>query len=202
MIGAPTGQNGWTVLDVDTDDRGAVAEISAALDLPRTALVRTGRGYHVYFRASPAVRPSVSIMPHVDVRSGESYVILPPSTHPNGRRYEWKVPLGEIADFPAGLVGKVTRTSREPADPNLTGRKLTKGERRTELFRVVRVFQSRNVGDDTILVQLRLINERRCDPPLPDEELFKLVKGGAKYGREEPSARPQANGFILTKRPK
>ena len=183
-IGAPTGVNGWTVLDIDTDDRGEISRIAEGLQLPRTAMVRTGRGYHIYFGAVEGVRPSVSIMAHVDVRSGESYVILPPSVHESGRAYRWQVPLSEITDMPPGTRVKLTRADGVPADPNLTGRKLVKGERRPELFRVVRVFQSRGVGDDTALAQIRLINAARCDPPLPEEELVKLVRGGAKYGRE------------------
>lgn len=90
-IGFATGR--YVVLDVDgPEGEAALAELEAKHEkLPATLAVRTGKGRHLYFAANGArVRNSAGKLgPHIDVRGYGGYVILPPSLHENGTRYEW-----------------------------------------------------------------------------------------------------------------
>ncbi len=100
-IGAPTGPvNGWWVLDVDRpkkpgDPDGLVsfAELEAKYgQLPATMKQRTGGGgFHYFFKWNgQKIRNSTGkVSPGIDVRGDGGYVILPPSGHPSGGRYEW-----------------------------------------------------------------------------------------------------------------
>jgi len=73
--------------------RRAHADLAA-----RLPTVRTGRGFHVYFRASPEFLVFRDLAP---VAKGEyrgdnkHYSVLPPSAHPNGNAYEWVVEVPE-----------------------------------------------------------------------------------------------------------
>jgi hypothetical protein len=76
LVGVQTGStNGFDVLDVDG---------SAGLDwydrnfdaIPETWAQSTRRGMHLFFRAAPGLRCSISgIAPGIDVRAGGGYVI-------------------------------------------------------------------------------------------------------------------------------
>lgn len=55
-----------------------------------TVVVRTGRGFHVYFRCYDAVNRKIydeKGVLAVEVRSTGSLIVAPPSIHPNGRTY-------------------------------------------------------------------------------------------------------------------
>ena len=57
-----------------------------------TVTTRTRNGFHVYFRmpAEGDVRNSAGqVADGIDVRGTGGYVVLPPSPHPDGGRYEW-----------------------------------------------------------------------------------------------------------------
>jgi hypothetical protein len=93
-IGIPTGSaSGFWVLDID----GELGEASlAALErihgpLPATRTVLTGGGgRHLWFRyTGPIPSTAGRIGPGLDTRGDGGFVIVPPSVHPNGRRYEF-----------------------------------------------------------------------------------------------------------------
>jgi hypothetical protein len=86
---------GVWVLDVD----GPQGEASLARleekhgPLPATVEALTGKGRHLYFTmpGTGDVRNSASqVAPGIDVRGTGGYVVLPPSPHPSGRRYQWR----------------------------------------------------------------------------------------------------------------
>ena len=111
-IGGALGLDGLWVLDVD----GASGEAALAdwlrlrgHVLPPTATVRTGGGgLHYWWRGGERMpRNRVGVLHHVDVRSRGGYVVLPPSLHRSGRRYERTSAVASIAEPPAWLVGLV-----------------------------------------------------------------------------------------------
>lgn len=119
-IGLATGAiNGVTVLDVDPRHDGdkSLAELERQHGpLPSTPRHRTGSGGdHFFFQYVPGSGGSASELgPGLDIKSGGGYVVLPPSMHQSGQRYE-KLTAGELAPAPDWLVtwlGAAKRTSR------------------------------------------------------------------------------------------
>ena len=52
----------------------------------------TGGGMHMYYRAAkPLTKYEGKV--GIDLRAEGSYIVAPPSTHPNGRAYEWQIPF-------------------------------------------------------------------------------------------------------------
>ena len=109
--------------------------------------VRTHRGFHVYFRADLPDK----VIPFEDgeLRAGNGIVVLPPSLHPSGSRYEWvNPPLDEIpfiADVPgAGLFGVCSSQNESMSIPPEVADAITKtlptgyGERNDKIFSFVR----------------------------------------------------------------
>lgn len=93
-IGLATGgPNGLFVVDVDGEDGEAnLAKLEAKHGaLPATVEARTGRGRHLYFGAAETIGNSAGKLgAKLDVRGAGGYVIVPPSFHPSGAKYEWR----------------------------------------------------------------------------------------------------------------
>lgn len=92
-IALATGR-GIDVLDVDGPEGERALEdlVARRWPLPSTSEVRTGRtegGRHLYFLSAGWPCTSSKLGPKVDTKGLGGYVVLPPSTHPTGNKYEW-----------------------------------------------------------------------------------------------------------------
>lgn len=97
-IGLVTG-GGLAVLDIDGPDNLAVLGALAGPHggFPETLMAATGRGWHAYFAS---MLQGDRMRDKVLVRAG-GYVILPPSLHRSGKRYQWvkNVPLAPMPSW-------------------------------------------------------------------------------------------------------
>lgn len=98
------------VLDVD-GQRGenTLAEFQAAYHpLPNTLRCRTGGGGRHLYLLHPGgeLRQGTNILgAGLDTRMPrKGYAVLPPSTHPSGRRYQWVDPATPVAAMPSWLA--------------------------------------------------------------------------------------------------
>ena len=92
-LGIATGAvSGLVVIDIDGADGLATLQALVAQHgvLPRTAIVKTARGWHLYF-AMPATCTPIpcSTGNCLDVRADGGYVVAPPSLHASGHVYQW-----------------------------------------------------------------------------------------------------------------
>lgn len=109
---------GQMVTPLDFDTPGAFdamcEQCPAIADMPR---VRTGSGLeHVWCRVEDAHRKQVVKTPdggRMEVRYGTHYTLVPPSIHPNGKRYRWEIPLED--DIPTITLADLGIASQEPA---------------------------------------------------------------------------------------
>lgn len=100
-VGLVCGQvSGLAVIDADSRE----AAVALYRRLPKTRLMsKTPRGVHFFYRLaagqilSPRVR-AVVMGVVCDLRLERSFVVVPPSLHPSGARYEWVYPPAEV-DF-------------------------------------------------------------------------------------------------------
>lgn len=90
-IGAPCKLNGWAVLDIDPRNDGYTS--LCALEervgvLPGTTMQITGGdGIHMLY-LSPGVDLPGAMLPGIDIKHN-GYVLLAPSVHSSGFRYQW-----------------------------------------------------------------------------------------------------------------
>jgi Bifunctional DNA primase/polymerase, N-terminal/Primase C terminal 1 (PriCT-1) len=189
-IGLATGTaSGVFVIDVD----GADAELELRKlegnhgPLPTTVEVITARGRHLYFKMPDVpVRNSASkVAPGIDVRASGGYTLAPPSIHPSGRAYAWSVDSGAaFADPPRWLLDKVAdRTDgngKVKAAPASMWRELIangadEGTRDDSAARLTGYLLRHHV--DVLMVHglVHLWNAQRCRPPLPDEDIDRII---------------------------
>ena len=108
--------SGVVVVDADSD-RGM--RLIKKIGLPKdTPTVLTNRGEHYYFRYPDYDVASRKIKKlGLDIQSDGSYVMAPPSEHPDGGTYKWKVDLvAELPELPKKLLRQLEKTIKQKAD--------------------------------------------------------------------------------------
>jgi hypothetical protein len=185
-IGVRTGrESGLVVLDVDGDDG---FESLRALErqhgeLPRTATVKTPRGGGHYYFAHPGGEVPCSagrLGVGLDVRGDGGYVVAPPSVGPNGVHYE-PDEVAPIVMLPAWLRDLMvppaaTARAPEPAETwiGMVRDGIGEGSRNANLARLAGHLFARDV-DARLVLELALLVNGRCRPPLPDSEVEQVV---------------------------
>jgi hypothetical protein len=89
-VGIVAGPSGLVIVDIDGDEGMAKFGEVTGGEFVTPFVVRTSRGWHLYFsaEAESALRPQAA--EGLDLRAGNSFVVAPPSRHKDGGRYEWQ----------------------------------------------------------------------------------------------------------------
>ena len=191
-IGIATGSKsgGLFVIDLDADDDKGINGYQTLRDwerengdLPETIQSITGRGgYHLFYRGTKLIGNRAKVMEGIDVRGEGGYIIAPPSIHPNGKAYEWEQSPDEFAIASANdLVYRLIEYRQETSAEFTVPEKVPAGERNQTMFRYACSLQSKGLSDEAILAAIKIENEKRCNPPLPEKELEKTIQSALKY---------------------
>jgi hypothetical protein len=195
-IGMVTGKaSGVIVLDIDPRHGGD--ETLNALEeeygkLPQTKVVITGGGgQHIYF-AYPGSNGGckTNLFPGIDVRGDGGYVLAPPSLHISGRQYEWEVSSFEstLATIPKWLFSHLGNNTnrREHIKRNLAlNQDVPEGCRNVTITSLSGYLISKGISDKVALQLCNAVNQTRCRPPLPQEEVLKIVNSIARKERNK-----------------
>lgn len=198
VCGTPS--NGLLVLDFDIDeeaDKDGLATLSewerAHGELPATAVAITGGGgmHYLYRTDRTNIHPSANAELGVDVRSDRSYIVAPPSVHPNGSRYEWQDPpdetpiamaTGAVYDF----LDHVQRNGGEDETRKPNGKfrlpdVIRKGERDNVLFKYASHLRAIGRSDEEIVSAVAGANVLRCEPPLDSRDVERIARSACRY---------------------
>jgi len=191
-IGIACGVSGVVVLDIDAKHGGDPQEVVARLGLERHTAVWTGeaperdaehqdsltgeRGAQIYFRGGRKTAPKTSLK-GVELRGAGAYVVAPPSVHPSGVPYLGKLPpVADLHELPTSVLEilsqQATPGGRTPATAWLTLLQgIPAGDRNNQLARLAGHLLRRYVHVDVAGEIVHMVNENRCKPPLPAEEV-------------------------------
>lgn len=173
--------NDELVLDVDKMHSSEGLDISRLPPTPFTITPRENGGRHYWFKKpiDVPVRPTVNIMPGVDVRSVGSYVIAPPSIHPNGKVYEWGISRiamqpADVPDWVLDFVksGEIGEDHSKPEDALLG---IKEGGRQTALFRLACRLRRLGTSEEEALAVLQTAADR-ATPPYRERSMTDLVR--------------------------
>ncbi|WP_051558765.1 bifunctional DNA primase/polymerase [Allorhizobium undicola] len=127
-------------LVIDADPRNypagdnPLARLIADMGLPDAPTVETGGGgFHIYMRKPEGlrVRGALEEYPGIEFKTLGRQVVVPPSVHPNGRRYEWDPLFGSdmtVPIVPDALLSRLRRppTASVAVDGAMTSEQLSK----------------------------------------------------------------------------
>ena len=207
-IGLATGAaSGVIALDVDPGDGGEASLATLEEEhgaIPHTAISITGSGgRHILFKypgwyVPPSVGKNGGVAPGLDIRGDGALIILPPSLHKSGRRYQWDPAadpwhIEEMAEVPEWLATRIRQKTTRRAQTvkaKTTGRvweqylqssPIPEGTRDDTLFRIGCAMRARGAGYEDILATLTRVNELRCNPPLDWKQVEQKAAQAAKY---------------------
>lgn len=191
--------HGLYVLDVDGEEG---METLRRLEeehgpLPPTPCVLTGRGRHYYFRKKKPLPNSAGLLGNkIDTRGDGGYVIGPGARHKSGNVYEWEpghspsdLPLAELPSWIEEILlrhKQDKKAKEEPEKPsfNLPDGKIQEGIRDNTLFKYGCYLRGACGKDmEYIRDELFRVNAGKCDPPLEDGQVWKIVHQVDRFER-------------------
>ena len=188
------------VLDID-DPCLAERLIQDGLD-KTTRLVRTpSGGAHLYLKETQAHSRSRPLISNVaDLKAEGGYIVVPPTPHytlvSDGPILEvpdalvWSVAL--LAKYGIGVDAAVLDAAHERtrAYEALKARPLHEGERNHILTSYAGHLFREGWSVEEVEVALTVMNAKRCDPPLPTEEVHTIIQSVSRYPTTASATRP------------
>jgi hypothetical protein len=191
-IGVGTGDvSGIVVLDVDPEKGGneSLERLLQGRRLPKTPTVHTGGdGLHIYFALPPGVSYASrnALLPGLDAKAKGGYAIAPPSNHRSGNRYLWrrdqtpeKVKLSVVPDWLSSVLSKPKR--KEVLGSAGESEPIPEGQRHDSLVRMAGALRRQGATPADIEAVLLAVNDRRCAPPLPAEEVSRIAESAEDW---------------------
>ena len=198
--------SGVYLVDIDGEDAELeLRKLEAEHDeLPATVEAITARGRHIYFKApdSPIGNTAGKIAPGIDTRGSGGYVLAPPSIHPSGRAYTWSVDCAKrFAPLPEWLLAKISKpggsngkaeSTPAPEWRALVAQGVGEGQRDCSATKLAGYLLRHYIDPLVAFELLRLWNADRCRPPLPEEDIKRIINSIAsreierRYGRHAP----------------
>jgi hypothetical protein len=195
-VGHKTGRASGTVI-IDVDPRNGGMQTLRGLQvehgyLPPTRLHATGGGgFHYVLGYPEGVKelPSRTIGPGVEVKVDGAGVVLPPSIHASGGRYEVLIdaPLAPLPWWVAELARELRVLPGGAEQPTGSRFKLpeniyeTESPRNRTLFDYGCSLRAHGWDHAAILAELQCVNAERCIPPMSDYEVQKIARSAASY---------------------
>ncbi len=183
--------DGLMVLDFDAKSGGL--ESKAAMEakhglLSQTRTHRTGGGGEHWIYRNPDgadVRSTVAFAGYqgVDLRANGGYIVVPPSSHQSGRRYEI-IDDSEIVTAPSWLVDLATKKKTESRQNASESQLIPEGQRNARLTSFAGTMRRRGMMQEAIEAALLEVNRQQCSPPLSDDEVIRIARSVIRYEPE------------------
>lgn len=177
-VGVVTGKvSNMVVLDVESDCPYSIEDLLRRY--PTQMYSRTGSGgYHLFYQYPTnvtRVANRVGIFERADLRADGGFIVLPPTIHPSGNRYEW-LKRGAPGAFPMALLD-LRSQPKVQNDGWITEalRGVSEGGRNDACARLAGYFFKKGINSDIVESLLMEWNERN-DPPMPVHEVRTTIK--------------------------
>lgn len=170
------------VLDIDPRHKGHISLNQLEEEyskLPETLRVRTGSGgEHIFFKypGESIINSAGKIREGIDFKTQGGYVVAAPSVHASGNKYQWTISEGDIAEIPDWLRTLLIENKKKTLSTVISGDGvIPDGQRNITLYGLACSLRSKGFHEDEILAPLQVINKNRCNPPLDDSEIIRIV---------------------------
>lgn len=177
-VGVVTGRiSNMVVLDVESWCPIPVEELLKKY--PTQMVAKSGGGGFHLFYSYPQnvgrVSNRVGVFEGADLRADGGFLVLPPTMHQSGRRYEW-VKRGPLGAFPSGLLDLQSRpTTQGEGWITEALRGVSEGGRNDTCARLAGYFFKKGLNSDIVEALLMEWNEKN-DPPMPVHEVRTTIK--------------------------
>lgn len=198
-IGMATGHLSGVVV-VDCDSEVSITRfIKSYPEALGTRQVQTGRGRHFYFQHCDGIRNDAGKLlgAGIDVRGEGGFVVVPPSRHANGKQYQYinrNRPIALPEQLKGVLAGQSRNRDPQGSGPVLVEQPIQDGQRNNALTAMTGAMRRKGMGEEAMAAALKVENQLRCQPPLPEVEVDKIAASIARYEPEAPQTSPPTIG--------
>lgn len=186
-LGIITGKlAGIIVVDVDGEE-GITTFKRLGIDTNSVPLVKTGKGYHLYYKFPDNGRVSNfqqrEGLTGIDLRAEGGCIIVPPSTHENGNKYKWLRPLSrQLQDLPQAILAQ---SPKEKAPIKKLYNGTTEGNRNQTLAKLVGSWVNDNLTFQECIENAQIWNSKN-ETQLSEQEIETTIKSIlTKHEREK-----------------
>lgn len=229
-IGLPLGQvSGIVGIDVDGHDNLEKLNELSGGNLPDTWEYTTGNGYRILYQLPPGTDTKKFTMKleegEIAILCDGQQTVMPPSKHPNGNNYTWKlgkspqdIPISTSPDWVMKMIigdahqnnGETEVDLESPEENTVTDKdwqkKVGKGERNNHLTRLAGSLVARGIPKEQVTLFLKSWNQEYCDPPIEESDIIRMVEGlalteemkKAKRGQDTASGKKKTKPFRPT----
>ena len=197
-VGAALGPvSGLVRIDVDGAGGEAALDDLSGGDLPLTLEFLSGRpdggrGLLYAIPGDAVLKTTVRHEPGAELRlqTKGAQTVLPPSRHVSGGRYAWVAGRGpgeiRAAGAPGWLLAALSPDRRQTAAlPLAEGEVITQPGRNSFLASLAGSMRRRGMHEEAIRAALDVMNQDRCEPPLPDAEVAGIARKISRYAPVE-----------------
>jgi hypothetical protein len=172
--------DGLLVVDIDGADNPWPADPAQRIELHETSVSQTPKGgfHHIYRQpeGSSFRNTASKIAKRVDTRADGGYIVAAPSII-DGRPYGWLRALAEREKLPEPPQWVLDLLAAEtpaiaPSSPDAA---ITEGGRHDAMVRAAGSLRNAGLRGPQLLDTLSAINDSRCRPPLPSDELSRIA---------------------------
>jgi hypothetical protein len=174
---------GLVVVDIDPRNGGDAQALPHPL--PDTCFAKTGGGgWHYLYRTTEGVRYNAHPAQGIDVKSGAgAYIVVEPSIHESGQSYCWLDESEPWAMKPAFAPWWLAQHKQAPAQAP-TGAYIPSGRRNEALAGMAGAMRRKGMSAEAIEAAL-LAENRRCSPPLDEDEVRRIAGSVSRYAPAE-----------------
>jgi putative DNA primase/helicase len=128
------------------------------------------------------VKNSTGVLgPGPDVKGEGGAIVVAPSLHMSGKRYRWGNDA-PIVDAPEWFLRLLRAEHKSRANWSAAiGGSILEGQRNDTLMSLAETMRRRGMGAEEIEAALLVTNNKRCDPPLAEDEVRKIASSVCRY---------------------
>ena len=171
------------IISVDVD--GSIKEAFEQLpwlELLETVEFSTGNGSRFVYESNKAHIPSRIYKfrgGRIELLAEGRQSVMPPSLHLSGKQYRWTSKGGTLASYRPWNVSPSTSVIEEtPTSQDVCA--ILEGARNDTLFRIGSAMRRFGADKEEILYVFKRVN-KRCSPPMREEELYTIATSAMKY---------------------
>jgi putative DNA primase/helicase len=117
----------------------------------------------------------------LDIQGEGGSIVVAPSLHAGGKRYRWRN-AAQIADAPEWFLRQLRETQKSRANESAAiGATISEGRRNDTLTSLAGTMRRCGMGAEEIEDALLVTNNKRCDPPLDEDEVRKIASSVCRY---------------------
>lgn len=144
-----------------------------------------GGGFHLYFSTDKIIKNKVGLLPGVDVRGEDGYVVAPGSYHISGTQYQWasEPSLNSVLPLPSILENLILGNRTNVV--SLRNKLIPTGARNNTLTSIAGLLHKHGLDETALRQGLSALNQSVCSTPLEFSEITSIAKSISKYERPE-----------------